>query len=210
MFSDHSLKRVPKTLNDCIKPDGVSSNLWIWAEKLEKFGYIFLVLIIIFGFINTIYLGVTTFQLVSEIGNASLGSVATVFVVLTSLSTCAILAFLEYCAYHAIALLIGSLASIVQNTNISANLALYGIKGKSGDKFTEEPEQKKSEKNTVQNEDNRIDINILNMPSDDIAIDEIVEENFIDIKCPHCGKELSFPESSHDAICPYCNNSFQI
>ena len=222
MFTGHSQKKVPKTLNDCIKPDGVSSNLWIWAERLEKWGSVLFGLIIIFGIINMISTGVTTYQEIDILGDEDAATLATVFAVLTSLFTYALYAFLEYCAYHAIALLIGALASIVQNTNVSANLALYSIKGKSGDKFTEESKPKESKnrshqppKYTVQNEednnsDYRIDINSLNTPSDDNDVGEIVEENYIDIKCPHCGEELSFPESTQNATCPWCNNSFEV
>lgn len=214
MFTGHSQKKVPKTLNDCIKPDGVSSNLWIWAERLEKWGSSLFVLIIIFGIINTISTGVTTYQEIDILGDEDAATRATVFAVSTSLFTYALYACLEYFAYHAIALLIGALASIVQNTNVSANLALYSIKGKSGDKFTEESKPKES-KNRSQNEDDdnrdyRIDINSLNTPSDDNDVGEIVEENYIDIKCPHCGEELSFPESIQNATCPWCNNSFEV
>lgn len=37
----------------------------------------------------------------------------------------ALYAFIEYCTYHVLALLISSLASIVQHTKITANIALY-------------------------------------------------------------------------------------
>lgn len=189
---------------------------------MKKWGSVLFGLIIIFGIINTISTGVTIYREIDILGNEDAATPATVFAVLTSLFTYAFYAFLEYCAYHAIALLIGALASIVQNTNVSANLALYSIKGKSEDEFTEESKSKDSKnrshqptKCTVQNEDGenrdyRIDFNSLNTPSDDNDVGGIVEENYIDIKCPHCGEELSFPESTQNATCPWCNKSFEV
>ena len=202
MFTGHSQKKVPKTLNECIKPDGVSSNLWILAERLEKWGSILLSLIIVFGIINTIFTGVSTYHEIDYNRNGDGAARETVFAVITSLFTCAILAFLEYCAYRAVALLIGSLASIVQNTNISANLALYSVKGKAGDKFTEESENAEGKKEIVEGEET--DDEKTNTETKGVG----KEENYIDIKCPHCGQELSFTENTHSAICPWCNNSF--
>ncbi len=140
MFSGKSKKQVPKTLDECVQPDRVSTNLWVWAERIEKIGVIVFVFLIVFGIINTISTGITTYREVDAIGIGDEAAVATVLAVFTSLFSTALYAFIEFCAYHAIALLIGALASIVQNTNVSANLALYSIKGKSGDKFTEEPD----------------------------------------------------------------------
>ena len=54
MFSGNVQKEIPKSLGDCIKPDSVSSNLWVWCERLEKLGEILFWLLIIGGLIFSI------------------------------------------------------------------------------------------------------------------------------------------------------------
>ena len=150
MFTGHSKKRCQKLLTIALNPMEFHQIFWIWAERLKKWGSVLFGLIIIFGIINTISTGVTIYREIDILGNEDAATPATVFAVLTSLFTYAFYAFLEYCAYHAIALLIGALASIVQNTNVSANLALYSIKGKSEDEFTEESKSKDSKNRSHQ------------------------------------------------------------
>lgn len=146
LFTGQYKKRVPKTLNECIKPDGVSTDLWKWAERLERFGAIIFYSIIILGSIIAIAIGVNVYKGYSVIDEDEAILMSFLSIVI-SVFAFAISAFVEYCIYHSVALLIGALASIVQNTNISANLSLYGIKGKSGDKFSEPiTKDKKAEK----------------------------------------------------------------
>ena len=216
LFTGKFQKKVPKTLNDCIEPDGISKNLWNWAEKLENWGYLIFCCIIIYGILSTISTGVTTYQTTSIVGEDE-ATLATVFSVLTSIFTFGLYAFVEYCIYHAIALLIGALASIVQNTNIYTNLSLYSIKGKPGDKFSVPKEENTNEtkeysEETKENNDNDyvIDINILNQKNYNQSFDETLEENYIDINCPYCNKSLSFQNETKTAVCPWCNKEFSI
>lgn len=210
IFKGNSQKKVPKTLNECIKPDGVSMNLWSWAERLEKWGSVLFKLIIVYGIINTIYSCVTAYQETVIWGEEDIAILAVFFAILKGSFIYTLYAFLEYCAYHAIALLLGALASIVQNTNISANLALYSTKAKSGDKFIDEPDENEIEPETEDVTcDPRTDINVLNIPIKKKDI-KIIEENYIDTKCPQCGEVLSFPESAKNVTCPWCNKEFNI
>ncbi len=136
MFSGNVDKRIPKDLKDCYKTDSITQNLWGWCERLEKWGYILCVIMVFAGIIAIISNAVETAQLLDEYNidtyeirelMAEEGiKVKSVFeVVVEDIIKWSLYCFLEYCAYHILALLIGSLATIVQHTKISANIALY-------------------------------------------------------------------------------------
>ena len=134
MFSGNTTKTVPKTLNECIQIDAVSENLWIWSERLERWGRILFYVLIIVGIIATCVTASETQELLDEVYNdvspfelaqAGIEIPSVSDVVIDSLWKWGLYAFLEYCAYHVLALLIGALASITQNTIISANIAVF-------------------------------------------------------------------------------------
>lgn len=120
MFSDKTNKKMPQTLSDCIKPDPTVTNLHLWAERLENWGHSLFCIIVFIG-------------LVASISDAALAAdeayhdeevIAFICSFAVSAFPWALYAFLEYCAYHAIALLISALACITQNTIITADIAL--------------------------------------------------------------------------------------
>lgn len=137
MFSGNQRKPTPKSLAECKAPDETSSNLWIWAERLETWGKVFFVILIIWGVISAIVSAVEAQEVIDylkdEFGimyehyakeaGIEIPSVADIF--FNELITWAFYAFLEYCTYHVIALLVAALATITQNTRIAANIALY-------------------------------------------------------------------------------------
>lgn len=137
MFSGNQEKKIPKNFKDCYKTDSITKNLWLWCERLEKWGKILYWILIVIGVVDTIIAGVNAHQFIEEIGaetveeireaSAEMGiEIPTVFEALVNnLFSWTLYSFLEYCAYHILALLVGSLASIVQHTKITANLTLY-------------------------------------------------------------------------------------
>lgn len=116
IFPEKNEKRIPKTLNECIKPNSTVSNLYLWAERVENWGVRLLAFLIVAGTIMTI---VETGSLVDV--NESM----IVPTLISSVITWGLYMFLEYCAYHAISLLLHALASITHHTMISANVALF-------------------------------------------------------------------------------------
>ena len=124
MFSNKVTKPIPKTLSECTKPDPTASNLHIWAERLERWGQILFWFFVVAGIILSIAAFFTEGYYDETAGLAALISTALNW---------ALSAFIEYCAYHVLALLIDSLACIVQNTNISVNVALYTAKPSEGE-----------------------------------------------------------------------------
>lgn len=214
-------RKIPKTLNECVESDKTSSMLMSWAKRVRRWGLVLLWLIGIFGIIDSISAGASTFldSAISSVFDGGGSSIfSTVMSVISSLFSYALYIFIAYCVYTIIALILEGFASIVQNTAITANLALYNTKAKSGDKFPESkaPKVRKPSKNyTIEKPEsdgiNFVDISTLNTYSgqSDIVVDDN-EENYVDTYCPHCGKELSFLHGEEHVTCPWCNAAFKI
>lgn len=179
-------KKIPTKLNECIEPDGVSKNLWKWVKAFENLGKILLYCIIIIGVISTISDSVSAYQIGSIISDDA-ATLSAFFSALKTGGIFSVVALVEYLIYNAIVLGISALASLVQNTNISTNLAIYNAKSKYGE-FTQEkkPKHKKEESEP------------------EISLDD---ENWNDVVCPHCNQQISFPESSKPDVCPWCKKS---
>jgi hypothetical protein len=90
--------------------------LHAWAERLENWGQILFIILFILGIASTI---------MNTINVADVDEDMALVTCVTTFATWGIYVFIEYCAYHVLALLISALASITQNTIITANVALY-------------------------------------------------------------------------------------
>ena len=140
VFSGNQEKKIPKSFKDCYKTDSITKNLWLWCERLEKFGQIFAIFVLI-------AIIIVAFALLIDSGD---GWIFLLFLIAAPLS-----AFLEYISFHILALLIGSLATIVQHTKITANITLYNsakIEGASDDyeeECEEEPKETVEKKKSV-------------------------------------------------------------
>ena len=98
-------------------------NLHIWSERLEKWGKTLFWILVIWGIIVAFNVSIVE-------GENKWGTPVTTFdfaLFMAALVETGIYAFLEYCAYHVLALFISALALITQNTIISANVALYEV-----------------------------------------------------------------------------------
>ena len=135
-----SKNKIPKSLKECYEEDSVSVNLWHWSDWLKSWGGKVLGVLIVVGIIFTI---------AEAIQVADIDKDLVVFTVINSIIIWGLYAFLEYCAYNVLSLLVAALASIVQNSKISANIALYSA-AKDEHLLTDEKEtsniQKKDEK----------------------------------------------------------------
>lgn len=167
MFSGNTRKAIPRSFNDCTKPDNVSTNLWAWCELLESWGKVFFWIIIIFGVFATINAAIETQNLIDIIGADNVAQIREFYIemgveipsmteaIINSLLQWALYAFLEHCAYHVLALLIGALATITQNTAITANVALYNahthVRAEKASAETTSPKKENNETCTVQN-----------------------------------------------------------
>ncbi len=119
MFSGNRNRTVPQKFGECIAKDEMTSNLWMWAIRLEKWGNILTVLLTIYGVFTSIYQAATVAEIYDKYSSFHFETF------LLCLIEWALYVFLVYCIYHIIALLIGSLASIVENTRITAKIMMY-------------------------------------------------------------------------------------
>lgn len=125
MFSEIQSEPVCTTVDECVQNDRLSNNLWTWAHRLETLGVVLFVFLLGYG----IYAAVQG-AMVEVVPYQWVGS-ETEFdfmVFLVGLIDWAIYAFIEYCLYHVVALLIGALAGIYQNTKATARLQEYQLR----------------------------------------------------------------------------------
>lgn len=124
MFKETSKHVKPISVEDSIKSDRVIDNLWSWCSRLETLGIILFIILIIIGIIASIIAGFEVVD-ISYGGKPKYEFNFGMFFV--TLLDYALYAFIEYCAYHVFALLIGALASITQNTKATARLLEYQL-----------------------------------------------------------------------------------
>lgn len=127
MFDDCANEPTPTSIEECTNQDKVTVNLWKWAGKLEILGKILMIIIIIGGILISFSNAMVNTEVVTDYYRKTTETETsfefTLF--LTNLMTYAVYAIMEYCIYHVIALLIGSLARIVQSTRTTARLAEF-------------------------------------------------------------------------------------
>lgn len=110
MFSGNVEKKIPKDLRSCYKPDNVSTILWRNCELWEKIGSIIFWVLLVGGLIFSIVMGITAESFGIFLYSA-LGSIGA--------------AFIQKLICIGVAVGFGTFAALVQNTKISANIALY-------------------------------------------------------------------------------------
>lgn len=109
-------KKYPRTLDECMKQNNTVDNLNLWAERLQQWGKILFAVLILAGIIATVANLFTLEDYDAEY----------VFpTIISSVISWGLYAFIEYCAYHALSLLISALALITENSIITANVALF-------------------------------------------------------------------------------------
>ncbi len=136
-FSRNREKKIPKDLASCYETDNLTHNLWVWYARIEAWGRMLFWILLIIGIFDTIRIATELSELHELIGDATIEEmrfhalqtgtkIPTIWEsIVDRLLAWLGYAALEYLAYHAVALLIGALASIEQHTKISANIALY-------------------------------------------------------------------------------------
>lgn len=202
MFTGNREKHIPKTFKDCYKTDSMSNDLWHWCENLERWGKILFILIIVGGLILAITGSITEKEVVIREATSwrdaeteikkSFDINAFIYVALET----TFYAIIEYIMYHIIALLIGALATIVQSTRITANVALYKFATKNGIS-TNNTESTNCAAPSADSSNDKLSKIILGNSTS--------ENNKVKKFCPHCG---SFIKSNTCEICGKENNLF--
>ncbi|MBR5239817.1 MAG: hypothetical protein IKW04_04500 [Clostridia bacterium] len=110
-----SKHEIPKSVNDCVKPDPISVTLWEWSERVAKWGRALMVIIVVFGVIEGFVMSADNYS-------------DRVPIFIASVIRALISALITYLSYNVLSLLIASLASIVQNTRSHALLKEYELR----------------------------------------------------------------------------------
>ena len=108
--------RIPNTLEECTNTGKTVSDLYHYALHLEKCGKFLFVILIIVGIIFTVVETVSLIDVNEELIIPTL---------ISSLLSWSFYAVIEFFVYHVLAMLIRALASITENTMITANIALW-------------------------------------------------------------------------------------
>ena len=151
-FTDSKKHKKITSIDDCLQPDSITENLWAWAKRLENLGELLFCIIILSGIIIAISTSIITTEV--EYGSYYKYSYTeTTFsfgVFIAAIAQTALYAFIEYCVYHALALLIGALANITQNTKTTAKLTEYIARKTLKE---EEPDHKEPEHEETEHEE---------------------------------------------------------
>lgn len=113
---------IPQNLKQCKQRDSVSSGLLEWANSVISIGQAIMAIVLIFGIFSII----EALPLLEEIFE---GELEYFVAFLTPVITCILSAVGVYFVYQVTALLLRALASIVYNSHVSANVALYSANG---------------------------------------------------------------------------------
>jgi len=178
MFSGNIKKRVPKNFKECYTTDPVSENLWSWSERLERWGALICFIMVIVGIVEILTNAIEASNLLDELNirtddlrRASIEYGVELKTPVEEAMDTMILwvfyCFLEYCAYHVIALLVGSLASIVQHNKITANIALYNAAKGESDFFDDEEEDISAEESAIEDTSSEITVSNTGLDEND-------------------------------------------
>ncbi|MEE1053640.1 MAG: hypothetical protein U0L33_04810 [Acutalibacteraceae bacterium] len=110
IFTEIENRKTPNSIEECKTNDLLTTNLCRWSERVNNIGIIVAILIAFAALVIGIYMADDWYE-------------PSAFFICLLIGV--VIAFFEYLTFRVIALLIGSLASIVQSNKIASNIALY-------------------------------------------------------------------------------------
>ena len=180
IFENKLRKKVPETLSECVVADNTAKELFSTAARIEARAKISGSATAVIGLIISIILG-------STFGEQGF------IIFLIGLLATALISYAIYYPQHFSALQICAFATILHNTNITANLQMYYLQEKTGEKIIV---------------DDKSDI-IPPMTKIEVVPITVVNNTAL-VKCPNCNQILEFDKGFIDGICPHCNEEFHI
>ena len=109
-------RNIPHSLEECTQTGETAAKLYQFASQLEKWGNRLLIILMIAGILFTI---------VNIIGLIDVNEALIIPTLISSVLSWSIYTAIAFFAYHLFAILIRALASITENTTITANVALW-------------------------------------------------------------------------------------
>lgn len=161
------------SLNDCKKCPIIAQQIWSWARNLENWAIALLVICIILGIVAPIFYDEMELKI--------------------SIPSGIVIGLAFYSLYSAAAVIVGSLASIVYNTAVSANVAIYESAKTEPQSATEPAEESVSQSTDASTSDCAADTESENTEStDEKEVTPDKSDGLNDIghpawNCPYCG-----------------------
>lgn len=115
-FKTKDRMNIPRDLEDCCYTDYTAGELWRIANTVDTWGGIIFVLLLILGIIISICAATAVDDIVDGAGSP---------LFLYTALTWGVIAVVECIGYHLISISVRAFASIVQNTRVTANIAVY-------------------------------------------------------------------------------------
>ncbi len=127
----------PKSMSieDCVKEDRISSELWAWSEGIEKWGKRVFIVILIYGLIASIVEGCLGASVTADMYDKTFIDAVGAFLgaFLLQAIQYGFYALIEYFTYHFASILVGALAGIYDNTRKTSLLTEYKIRKEESD-----------------------------------------------------------------------------
>lgn len=127
VFTESKRRTIPKRFEECVREDAVSSRLWSWCNILELLAYILPLIFVVVSAIAFAWAFAVAYRNGANVEFSNSKPIFGFNYEISVLIRITWRAFLIWLSLHLSALLIGALASIVQSTRISSDLALYEI-----------------------------------------------------------------------------------
>ena len=118
--------KIPKSLKECYEKDKVSENLWNWSHFFEVCGKRLVLILAVYGIVSTIQQVWQIWEIDEELA---------ILTLITSVVSWIMYIMIGYFTCGILALLVASLATIVQNTKTTSNLIGYKIAKDEGTQF---------------------------------------------------------------------------
>ena len=123
-MSRRAPESIPETLDECYAPDKVSEDLWNWSDHIKTIGQWVVGILVVIGIFATISSGIEM---------AAIDDDLIAIPVISSIISWTLYILVAVATFKIISLLVSSRAMLVQNTKISAKVALYKASKKEKD-----------------------------------------------------------------------------
>lgn len=123
-------KNIPASLEECTKSGIIPKRWWQMGSVVEKIGSVIMLLMELASLAGLIFVGAKLVE------NEMLNTLTGLAFVIGGLFACAFVAFIFFCIYKIMALVLYTKSTIVYNTDVMANIAIKN----SADNSTEKEE----------------------------------------------------------------------
>ena len=110
-------KKIPKTLKECTRGEHISDELYTWSDRLKTIGIFSLVILLSVGLLISIY------QVENSLVGELMSDDGVLFII--AYAKWVVAGIIIFIICYVLSVFLGACASVVQNTRITADVALY-------------------------------------------------------------------------------------